>query len=323
MADGLSSLKYGIGNQDVGTKGSAQDMLMFLAESIGPGYGLGEYSEGIQDLLEGNISGIPKAGLGLVAALPLVGKTVTKGAQKFVDEGVDLFKNLNKNSKIYSSDKWDNAFQRTYGQGKVESAYKERIKQIDKANKEGKKIKDYELKLPDSETVLVENVALNPKILKNVQGVHGEHIVRDSGQKLKRLEKNIKERGYKQEDPIQIYVREDGTPFINEGNHRVAEAIKNNRPIINARIHYKGGSEKIEGSLNPFKILPEEKATDISTSLNISAEDLTTYNKFENYLNTLQNKIQSLLEINKLIGKAKGGTVLKDYHKNYNTQRFI
>ena len=322
MADGLSSLKYGIGNQDVGSEGSTQDLLMFLAENIGHGYGLGEYSEGIQDLLEGNISGIPKAGLGLVAALPL-GKTVTKGAQKVVDEGVDLFKNLNKNSKIYLSDRWDSAFQRTYGQGKVESAYKERIKQIDKANKEGKKIKDYELKLPDSETVLVENVALNPKILKNVQGVHGEHIVRDSGQKLKRLEKNIKEKGYKQKDPIQIYVREDGTPFINEGNHRVAEAIKNNRPIINARIHYKGGSEKVKGEFNPFNILPEEKATDISTSLNISAEDLTTYNKFENYLNTLQNKIQSLLEINKLIGKAKGGTVLKDYHKNYNTQRLI
>jgi len=322
MADGLSSLKYGIGNQDVGSEGSTQDLLMFLAESIGPGYGLGEYSEGIQDLVKGNISGIPKAGLGLVAALPF-GKHISKGAQKVVDEGVDLFKNLNKNSKIYSSDRWDSAFQRTYGQGKVESAYKERIKQIDKANKEGKKIKDYELKLPDSETVLVENVALNPKILKNVQGVHGEHIVRDSGQKLKRLEKNIKEKGYKQKDPIQIYVREDGTPFINEGNHRVAEAIKNNRPIINARIHYKGGSEKVKGEFNPFNILPEEKATDISTSLNISAEDLTTYNKFENYLNTLQNKIQSLLKKNKLIGKAKGGTVLKDYHKNYNTQRLI
>ena len=214
--------------------------------------------------------------------------------------------------KISKSDRWDSAFQRTYGQGKVESAYKERIKQIDKANKEGKKIKDYELKLPDSETVLVENVALNPKILKNVQGVHGEHIVRDSGQKLKRLEKNIKEKGYKQKDPIQIYVREDGTPFINEGNHRVAEAIKNNRPIINARIHYKGGSEKVKGEFNPFNILPEEKATDISTSLNISAEDLTTYNKFENYLNTLQNKIQSLLKKNKLIGKAKGAQKVVD-----------
>jgi len=100
MADGLRSLKYGIGNQDVGTKGSAQDMLMFLAESIGPGYGLGEYSEGIQDLLEGNISGIPKAGLGLVAALPF-GRSISKGAQKVVDKGVDIFhgtsaKNLKK-----------------------------------------------------------------------------------------------------------------------------------------------------------------------------------------------------------------------------------
>ena len=321
MANGLRSLKYGIGNQDAGTKGSAQDMLMFLAENIGPGYGLGEYSEGIQDLLEGDISGIPKAGLGLVAALPL-GKTVSKGAQKVVDKGVDLFKNLNKNSKIYSSDRWDDAYKHTYGQGKVESAYKERIKQIDKANKEGKKIKDYELKLPDSETVLVENVALDPKILNNVQGVRGEHIFRDSGIKLKRLEKKIKEEGYKQKSPIQIYVREDGTPFINEGNHRVAEAIKNNRSIINARIHYKGGSEKVKGDLNPFNILPEEKATDISTSLNISKEDIYTYNKFENYLNILKNKIQSLLEKNKLIGKAEGGSI-KDYYKTYNTQRFI
>jgi len=195
--------------------------------------------------------------------------------------------------KISNSDRWDNAFQRTYGQGKVESAYKKRIKQIEEANKDGKKINDYELKLPDSETVLVENVDLNPKLLNNVQGVRGEHIFRDSGVKLERLEKNIKKEGYKQKDSIQIYVREDGIPFINEGNHRVAEAIKNNRPIINARIHYKGGSEKIEGPLNPFKILPEEKATDISTSLNISAEDLPAYNKFKNYLNTLQNMLQS------------------------------
>ena len=223
--------------------------------------------------------------------------------------------------KISNSDRWDNAFQRTYGQGKVESAYKKRIKQIEEANKDGKKINDYELKLPDSETVLVENVDLNPKLLNNVQGVRGEHIFRDSGVKLERLEKNIKKEGYKQKDSIQIYVREDGIPFINEGNHRVAEAIKNNRPIINARIHYKGGSEKIEGPLNPFKILPEEKATDISTSLNISAEDLPAYNKFKNYLNTLQNKIQSLLKKNKLIGKNQGGMIMRDPYKR--EARFI
>jgi len=337
-------MKYGVGPQDAGQKGSWKDVATFgavmspgsdIAREVGISKLEPTISEDIKnkrwmDALLKTISTAGDVGTGTGAVMMATGAGAVPGAAVI---GASQLAKLaakaarkakvpdNLSIKISNSDRWDNAFQRTYGQGKVESAYKKRIKQIEKANKDGKKINDYELKLPDSETVLVENVALNPKILKNVQGVHGEHIVRDSGQKLKRLEKNIKEKGYKQKDPIQIYVREDGTPFINEGNHRVAEAIKNNRPIINARIHYKGGSEKIEGPLNPFKILPEEKATDISTSLNISAEDLPAYNKFKNYLNTLQNKIQSLLKKNKLIGKNKAPPPIPGHTRVYHGTR--
>ena len=337
-------MKYGVGSQDAGQKGSLKDVATFgaqmlpmsdIAREVGASDLEPTISEDIKnkrwmDALLKTISTAGDVGTGTGAVMMATGAgapigAALIGASQLAKLAAKIARKAkvpdNLSIKISNSDRWDNAFQRTYGQGKVESAYKKRIKQIEKANKDGKKINDYELKLPDSETVLVENVALNPKILKNVQGVHGEHIVRDSGQKLERLEKNIKKEGYKQKDSIQIYVREDGIPFINEGNHRVAEAIKNNRPIINARIHYKGGSEKIEGSLNPFKILPEEKATDISTSLNISAEDLTTYNKFENYLNTLQNKIQSLLKKNKLIGKNQGGMIMRDPYKR--EERFI
>ena len=348
MADGLRSLKYGIGDQTTSnlTKQDLKNIGLFSAQML-PGSDIARevgasdleptISEDIKNkrYMDALLKGISTAGdigtgtgavmMGTGAGAPLgaavigasqLAKLAAKAARKAkVPDNLSI--------KISNSDRWDNAFQRTYGQGKVESAYKKRIKQIEKANKDGKKINDYELKLPDSETVLVENVDLNPKLLNNVQGVRGEHIFRDSGVKLERLEKNIKKEGYKQKDSIQIYVREDGIPFINEGNHRVAEAIKNNRPIINARIHYKGGSEKIEGPLNPFKILPEEKATDISTSLNISAEDLPAYNKFKNYLNTLQNKIQSLLKKNKLIEKNQGGMVMRNPYNNYNKQRII
>ena len=348
MADGLRSLKYGIGDQTTSnlTKQDLKNIGLFSAQML-PGSDIARevgasdleptISEDIKNkrYMDALLKGISTAGdigtgtgavmMGTGAGAPLgaavigasqLAKLAAKAARKAkVPDNLSI--------KISNSDRWDNAFQRTYGQGKVESAYKKRIKQIEEANKDGKKINDYELKLPDSETVLVENVDLNPKLLNNVQGVRGEHIFRDSGVKLERLEKNIKKEGYKQKDSIQIYVREDGIPFINEGNHRVAEAIKNNRPIINARIHYKGGSEKIEGPLNPFKILPEEKATDISTSLNISAEDLPAYNKFKNYLNTLQNKIQSLLKKNKLIEKNQGGMVMRNPYNNYNKQRII
>ena len=48
---------------------------------------------------------------------------------------------------------------------------------------------------------------------------------------------------------------------------------------------------------------------------------MPTYNKFKNYLNTLQNKIQSLLKKNKLIGKNQGGMIMRDPYKR--EERFI
>jgi hypothetical protein len=69
-----------------------------------------------------------------------------------------------------------------------------------------------------------EPIMLNPNLLANFKGAMGEEKIRASSPKLKNLQDNIASEGYKP-DTILIHVREDGVPFIIEGNHRVAEAV--------------------------------------------------------------------------------------------------
>ena len=93
-------------------------------------------------------------------------------------------------------------------------------------------------------------VRLDPKMLKDVKGMMGEHKTRNKSRKLELLKKSIKEKGY-EESPILIHVREDGVPFVTEGNHRLAEAIQSNRESIPVEIKYLRGAENVEGILNP------------------------------------------------------------------------
>ena len=51
-----------------------------------------------------------------------------------------------------------------------------------------------------------------------------------------------------------IHVREDGVPFVVEGNHRIVEAVLSNRPEIKTDIRYLRGAEKADGPLNPQRI---------------------------------------------------------------------
>ena len=95
-----------------------------------------------------------------------------------------------------------------------------------------------------------EPVRLDPKILKDVKGMMGEHKTRNTSRKLELLKKNIKEKGY-EENPILVHVREDGVPFVTEGNHRLAEALQSNRKSIAVEIKYLRGAENVEGILNP------------------------------------------------------------------------
>lgn len=96
-------------------------------------------------------------------------------------------------------------------------------------------------------------IELDPKQLADVPGAMGEEASRTSGQKLADLQKSIQEEGYNP-SPILIHVREDGKPFIVEGNTRVAEAIISDRPSIQAEIRYLRGAEEVEGPLSPDKI---------------------------------------------------------------------
>jgi len=116
-------------------------------------------------------------------------------------------------------------------------------------------------------TGYTKNIKFNPKELINIKGEMGEDIFRMSGEskkgmfnKLKSLEKNIKEEGYKPTN-IKITVTENGTPYISEGNHRLAEALKSKRSEIVADINYLRGGEAVDGPLNPNKIGIGKEAT--------------------------------------------------------------
>ena len=101
-----------------------------------------------------------------------------------------------------------------------------------------------------------ESLRIDPRILKDVKGLNGEHLFRNNSAKLKELKKSIEEDGFKQnESAILVHVREDGVPFITEGNHRLAEALQSGRENILVDIKYLRGSEKVEGLLNPKRLL--------------------------------------------------------------------
>ena len=112
---------------------------------------------------------------------------------------------------------------------------------------------------------------IDPKILKDVKGMNGEHNFRDNSAKLRELKESIEKEGFKQnEDAILVHVREDGVPFITEGNHRLAEALQSGRENILVNIQYLRGSEKVEGLLNPKTITTQTKHDNIiQTSKNL------------------------------------------------------
>jgi hypothetical protein len=92
------------------------------------------------------------------------------------------------------------------------------------------------------------------EMLKDLPGSTGEEAYRHSSPKLESLEKSIAEHGY-HPDPILVHVREDGQPFIVEGNHRVAEAVKSGRRTIPTEIKYLRGAESVDGPLHPSKVI--------------------------------------------------------------------
>ena len=94
---------------------------------------------------------------------------------------------------------------------------------------------------------------LPPDLLKGIPGALGEEAFRESSVKLENLQKSIQERGY-EPSPILVHVREDGQPFILEGNHRVAEALLSKRSTIPVELRYLRGGETADGLLSPQKV---------------------------------------------------------------------
>jgi hypothetical protein len=142
----------------------------------------------------------------------------------------------------------------TWLEGKIERA------QEDKADAEPD---TYKANLGNSAGVtgwFEKPLNLDPKMLAKFKGAMGEEKIRTFSPKLKRLQKDIAKEGYKPE-AILIHVREDGTPFIVDGNHRVAEAAASGRQSIPVEIKYLRGAEAVDGPLNP-SILSGKAAAD-------------------------------------------------------------
>jgi len=95
-----------------------------------------------------------------------------------------------------------------------------------------------------------ERLRLDPKILSNMAGAVGEERYRPDINKMRRLRESIAETGY-EESPILIQVREDGVPFVVEGNHRIIEGVESDRATIPVEIKYLRGAEDVEGPLSP------------------------------------------------------------------------
>lgn len=97
---------------------------------------------------------------------------------------------------------------------------------------------------------------INPEVFKDVKGAMGEEKFRPDPTKLKNLKKDIAEEGYdKLRGTILVHVREDGEPFIVEGNHRIIEAIESGRSTIPVEIKYLRGAEEVQGDFSPEEII--------------------------------------------------------------------
>ena len=107
-----------------------------------------------------------------------------------------------------------------------------------------------------------EPLNLPPGLLKDIPGNLGEEALRNTGSKLVALKKSISKEGYKP-SPILIHVREDGKPFVVEGNHRIVEALQSGRDTIPVELRYLRGGEGADGLLSPNRLkdffLPEVK----------------------------------------------------------------
>ena len=197
---------------------------------------------------------------GVMGLFPIVGDLAGKGFRKTA--------NLLRKDAKYRVDNpgYNEVYGETYAQTKQRSSDEVKQEAIDRGD-----INSYQANLGSSggQTGFIDDAKFKPEELKNIPGAMGEEKFRDTGEtfidgkkahnKLERLKKSIAEKGYNPEGNILIHVREDGQPFIVEGNHRLAEALQSGRETITADIRYLRGAEEVDGPLKPADILPPQK----------------------------------------------------------------
>lgn len=160
---------------------------------------------------------------------------------------------------------YNEVYGETYAQTKQRSADEAKQKAKDRGETD-----TYAANLGTSEgiTGFMDDATFRPEELKDIPGAMGEEKYRATGEtfidgekahnKLEALKKSIADEGYNPEGNILIHVREDGQPFIVEGNHRLAEALESGRESIKADIRYLRGAEEADGPLKPADILPQK-----------------------------------------------------------------
>jgi len=223
--------------QEAGDKvGTAIEM---AAMGIGAIPGVGDIvAQGIRRLKSGKIKPKPTAVSGEYYDAPSYGEFHQRAAQADREEGIEELEALRAT------------------ENPATGIFQETIQKANIGNTRG-------------QTAEVNNVSFNPQELQNIKGLMGEDAFRDTGGKLELLEKRIAEEGY-QPSNITIVVREDGTPFIQEGNHRLAEALKSGREEIKADIVYLRNAEKADGPFNPKRL--NDPQTDVDLLVRTSYE---------------------------------------------------
>ena len=105
-------------------------------------------------------------------------------------------------------------------------------------------------------------VQLPTTLLNDMAGAKGEEAFRDTGPKLKRIEKEVAKRGSFDisNKPIEVGINHRGEPYIVDGNHRVAYANKNGIPTLPTEVVYHaGGENKTYASLRPEALIGDKQ----------------------------------------------------------------
>jgi len=288
---------------------SAKDVAMFGAEMI-PGVGEAMAVKRTSDALDEKDylgAGI-EAAAGLMGIIPGVGDAAGRGLR-------EVTKVLRKDAKLnIDNPGFNEIYQETYAETKQKSADAAKKRAVKGGQKD-----TYAVNLGNEEGVTgyANKVTFKPEELKDLPGAMGEEKFRSSGEKLKRLKKSIAKEGYKPENnTILIHVREDGQPFVVEGNTRLAEALESGRETINADIRYLRGAEEKTGPLDPKNIFPNQikEADALEIGINPATKDGALLKKYN--ISTSKNIVENssaatagTKEANKLINaKVADGT---------------